>query len=97
MIDIQVALSQTMILAGDLVICWRAWVLLPHDKFWRFVLAMLMICNIGLNIADLILTLVAGEDANTFDFLIQVLDWTYVALSWVVNLTATSLIGWKAW
>lgn len=36
------------ILVGDFVICWRAWVLLPHDKFWRSVLAVIMTCNIGM-------------------------------------------------
>ncbi|KAF9035103.1 hypothetical protein BDP27DRAFT_827245 [Rhodocollybia butyracea] len=35
------------ILVGDFVICWRAWVLLPHDKWWRFVLATIVIVNIG--------------------------------------------------
>ncbi|KAF9061474.1 hypothetical protein BDP27DRAFT_1369631 [Rhodocollybia butyracea] len=40
------------ILVGDFEVCWRAWVLLPHDRFWQFVLAILMMSNIGLNIAD---------------------------------------------
>ncbi|KAF9058707.1 hypothetical protein BDP27DRAFT_1408107 [Rhodocollybia butyracea] len=91
--DIQTSLSQVMILAGDLVVCWRAWVLLPHDRFWRSVLAILMSCNIALNIAYIILNSL-GENANV---LAGVLEWISNGFSFLVNMAATSLIGWKAW
>ncbi|KAF9053986.1 hypothetical protein BDP27DRAFT_649728 [Rhodocollybia butyracea] len=94
---IQGLLSQIMILIGDFVICWRAWVLLPHDKFWRFVLSIIMICNIGLNIAPAfevpgLVTLQVASQADSF-----ILGWVSIATSMVVNITATSLISWKAW
>ncbi|KAF9061495.1 hypothetical protein BDP27DRAFT_1322304 [Rhodocollybia butyracea] len=91
--NIKDALCTVMILAGDLVLCWRAWVLLPHDKSWRFVLAIMMICNIGLNIADLI----SDEIAVVKSTSTPVLDSVAIATSLAVNMTATSLIGWKAW
>ncbi|KAF9071294.1 hypothetical protein BDP27DRAFT_1322279 [Rhodocollybia butyracea] len=90
--NIQIALGSVIVLAGDLVIYWRAWVLLPHDKFWRFVLAIIMICNIGLNIADLIFDIERPQL-----LLSTALDLVSVAISLIVNMTATSLIGWKAW
>ncbi|KAF9061225.1 hypothetical protein BDP27DRAFT_1369862 [Rhodocollybia butyracea] len=81
MIDIEGSLSNVMILAGDLVICWRAWVLLPHDKFWRFVLAIFLICNTGLFIADLIF-----DDFTTIGSqvtLTSVLDLVVPAMSFI--------------
>ncbi|KAF9071308.1 hypothetical protein BDP27DRAFT_1322310 [Rhodocollybia butyracea] len=88
---IEIILGAIMILGGDLVICWRAWVLFPHDKIWRFVLAIIMICNIGLNIAD-----------STFDIKMlnespPALDTVTLSISVATNMTATSLISWKAW
>ncbi|KAF9071352.1 hypothetical protein BDP27DRAFT_1361914 [Rhodocollybia butyracea] len=59
--NLETVLGSVTVLAGDLVICWRAWVLLPHDIFWRFVLAIIMICNIGLTIADLVFDIEVGN------------------------------------
>ncbi|KAF9071319.1 hypothetical protein BDP27DRAFT_1322321 [Rhodocollybia butyracea] len=70
-------LSTVTVMAGDIVICWRAWVLLPQDIFWQVVLAIIMICHIASFIA--------------------ILDPVTLATSLVVNMIATSLIGWKAW
>ncbi|KAF5369135.1 hypothetical protein D9757_011082 [Collybiopsis confluens] len=93
--DIQLFLNATIILVGDFVICWRAWVLLSEDKFWRYFLALAMIINIGINIADPVYDVpnMKSELKGVFN----VLDWLSVACSSIVNLIATSLIAWKAW
>ncbi|KAF9072020.1 hypothetical protein BDP27DRAFT_1321306 [Rhodocollybia butyracea] len=93
--DIQVCLSDITILAGDLVICWRAWVLLPHNRFWRFVLATIAICDAGLSVADIIFDDLVS--LGLLDTHIPVLDLVFLVISLVVNMTATLLIGWKAW
>ncbi|KAF9058306.1 hypothetical protein BDP27DRAFT_1408410 [Rhodocollybia butyracea] len=91
----QAKLGIVEILVGDFVICWRAWVLLPHDKWWRFVLATIVIVNIGVNIvAGIFDTFVVDEELNDATI---VLDWVGIAFSLLVNMTATALIGWKAW
>ncbi|KAF9063645.1 hypothetical protein BDP27DRAFT_1426660 [Rhodocollybia butyracea] len=93
--DISVVLDSVMILTGDLLISWRAWVLLPHDTFWRFVLATITIGDIGINIADGIFDIfcmMAMLDGSP-----PFLDLVALGFSLVVNLTATALIGWKAW
>ena len=36
------------LLIGDTVVVWRAWVLLPDGKFWKILLAVLMMANIGM-------------------------------------------------
>jgi len=88
-------MNVVIILVGDFVICWRAWVLLPYDKFWRSALVIIMIGNIGINITDAVFdtfapnTLLSGS--------VIVLDWVATAVTMVVNMTATALIGWKAW
>ncbi|KAF9071332.1 hypothetical protein BDP27DRAFT_1361897 [Rhodocollybia butyracea] len=87
--NIVAVLSEVELLAGDLVICWRAWVLLPRDIFWRFVLAVLIICDIGFDIADLVF--------DTEIVTLPVLDLATVVTPLAVNIAATSLIGWKAW
>ncbi|KAE9402000.1 hypothetical protein BT96DRAFT_918483 [Gymnopus androsaceus JB14] len=87
-------LSPLQILVGDFVICWRAWVLLPYDKFWRFILMTTMLANIGVNIACAFWQIfLMGQ----FTLPLEVMDWLSVALSLLVNLLATLLIGWKAW
>ncbi|KAF9063938.1 hypothetical protein BDP27DRAFT_1367635 [Rhodocollybia butyracea] len=66
-------------LVGDFVICWRAWVLLPYDKFWRSALVIIMIGNIGINITDAVFdtfapnTLLSGS--------VIVLDWVATAVT----------------
>ncbi|KAF9070053.1 hypothetical protein BDP27DRAFT_1420491 [Rhodocollybia butyracea] len=66
-----------------------------YDRFWRFTLALLMLGDIAINIADagFDITIVASELVNGQTV---VLDWLSVAMTLSVNLLATSLIGWKA-
>ncbi|KAF9070246.1 hypothetical protein BDP27DRAFT_1420128 [Rhodocollybia butyracea] len=86
---------EPQLMVGDFVIGWRAWVLLPHDKMWRLALAAVMICNIGLNLADSIFDIFVIDTEISGVFV--VLDWLSIAFSLLVNMLATTLIGWKAW
>ncbi|KAF9061297.1 hypothetical protein BDP27DRAFT_1369780 [Rhodocollybia butyracea] len=81
------------VLVGDFVICWRAWVLLLHDKFWRFLLVIIMAGNIGVNIADCVFDTAAVNVLGKF----STLDSVSIVLSLAVNMVATGLIAWKAW
>ncbi|KAF9066220.1 hypothetical protein BDP27DRAFT_1424108 [Rhodocollybia butyracea] len=83
--DIEEFLDKIITLVSDFVICWRAWVLLPQDKLLRFALAIIMMCNIGVTIADFSVDVDSGSSA--------VLDWLAITLSLLVNMTATV---WKA-
>ncbi|KAF9067042.1 hypothetical protein BDP27DRAFT_1365154 [Rhodocollybia butyracea] len=83
------------VMLNDIVICWRAWVLFPHSKFWKILLAVCVIGNIGVNFADCI------EDILTSDAelagSVVILDWMGIAFSLLTNMLATTLIGWKTW
>jgi len=83
------------IFISDAMVCWRAWVLLYNDRFWKFTLALFMLGNIVINIVDAIFDIVLFDievDGTTV-----VLDWLAFAATLAVNLLATSLIGWKVW
>ncbi|KAF9056755.1 hypothetical protein BDP27DRAFT_1433600 [Rhodocollybia butyracea] len=88
-------LNTAMVLVGDFVICWRTWVLLSHDSFCRFALAVLMIGSIGANTADTIFDILNIGAKLNGSFI--VLDWLGIAMSLLVNMSATALTGWKAW
>ncbi|KIK57994.1 hypothetical protein GYMLUDRAFT_246372 [Collybiopsis luxurians FD-317 M1] len=90
--------SWAMTVAGllsDAVVVWRAWVLFQQERLWKVTLALLMIVNIGINIAgciwDSIEVTITGSSSSS------ILDWVSVAVSLVVNVFATGLIAWKAW
>ncbi|KAJ3710176.1 hypothetical protein C8R42DRAFT_648902 [Lentinula raphanica] len=40
------------ILLSDCIVAWRAWILFEQERFWRFALVILIVANIGVNIAD---------------------------------------------
>ncbi|KAF9052567.1 hypothetical protein BDP27DRAFT_1373427 [Rhodocollybia butyracea] len=89
---ILILLYYNEICLGDIVICWRAWVLLPHDKFWRFGLGAIMASSIGVGIADGVY-----DAVSSIDIIGSTLDGIATGLSLLVNMTATGLIAWKAW
>ncbi|KAJ3835207.1 hypothetical protein F5878DRAFT_628571 [Lentinula raphanica] len=81
------------LLLSDCIVAWRAWVLFPQEKSLKVVLIVLMVANIGINIADCIWSdieeLAEFVEAST-------LDWLSIILSLVVNACATFLIALKA-
>ncbi|KAJ3984376.1 hypothetical protein F5890DRAFT_51177 [Lentinula detonsa] len=82
------------LLLSDCIVAWRAWILFQHDRLWRCALVVLMVANIGVNIADCIwgdIELKVEVAGST------TLDWLSSILSLVVNLLATLLIAFKAW
>jgi len=93
--DIEGFLSAVMIVVGDFVICWRAWVLLPQEKFWRSVLATILIGNTVANLADPIFGVFETDNQSNKSHI--VVDWISLAFSLLANTTAIALIGWKAW
>ncbi|KAF9022847.1 hypothetical protein BDP27DRAFT_1082204 [Rhodocollybia butyracea] len=82
------------LLLSDGVVVWRASALYHQSKFWRFILAILMIANISLNVADSIWDNVNEniEFSNS-----AILDWLSVVFSMSVNMVATILFSYKAW
>ncbi|KAF9050914.1 hypothetical protein BDP27DRAFT_1434003 [Rhodocollybia butyracea] len=82
------------LLLSDSIVVWRAWTLYHQSKSWRFVLAILMIANISLNVANPIwIDVKEGIDVSKS----AILDWLSAALSLIVNLVATILFSYKAW
>ncbi|KAF9060311.1 hypothetical protein BDP27DRAFT_1407197, partial [Rhodocollybia butyracea] len=94
--DVQGFVVIFIIFISDAIVCWRAWVLLYNDRFWKFTLALLMLGNIVINIVDASFD-ISRVDAELVDGQTIVLDWLAPAITLVVNLLATSLIGWKVW
>ncbi|KAF9056850.1 hypothetical protein BDP27DRAFT_633783 [Rhodocollybia butyracea] len=79
-------------LLSDGIVVWRAWCLSQQDRYWRLTLALLMIANIGVNVADCIwgdLGMALSSPA--------ILDWILSAISLIVNMVATILFACKAW
>ncbi|KAF9064675.1 hypothetical protein BDP27DRAFT_1405225 [Rhodocollybia butyracea] len=81
------------LLLSDGIVVWRACSLFQQDRFWRLVLVVLMIANIGINVADCI-----WSDLHpNFQYKATILDWLSLVLSLVVNMVATILFACKAW
>ncbi|KAF9064808.1 hypothetical protein BDP27DRAFT_1450582, partial [Rhodocollybia butyracea] len=82
------------LLLSDGIVVWRAWCLFQQDRYWRLLLLILMIANIGVNVADCI-----WPDVKLANKLSEstALDWLSAVLSLVVNLVVTSLVACKAW
>ncbi|KAJ4488998.1 hypothetical protein C8J55DRAFT_506762 [Lentinula edodes] len=82
------------LLLSDCIVVWRAWILFQDEKFWKISLAVLMIANIGVNVADCIWGNIelSVEIASS-----TTLDWLSSIISLTVNIFATFLIAFKAW
>ncbi|KIK58742.1 hypothetical protein GYMLUDRAFT_245830 [Collybiopsis luxurians FD-317 M1] len=89
----EVVPSSTMLLIGDTVVVWRAWVLLPEGKFWKILLAVLMMANIGLNIADCVVNEIAS--VQILQGFAPILDWISITASFILNAFSTLFIMWK--
>ncbi|KAF9065829.1 hypothetical protein BDP27DRAFT_1424449 [Rhodocollybia butyracea] len=86
--------SNIQLLLSDSVVVWRVWALYHQSKFWRSVLAILMIANISLNVADSVWVDVK-EGINLSES--AILDWLSTVASLIVNMVGTILFSYKAW
>ncbi|KAF9065576.1 hypothetical protein BDP27DRAFT_1424662 [Rhodocollybia butyracea] len=106
-----------VLVLGDFLVAWRAWVIWPFNRYVKAILIILMVLNIGMQIFISIF-IIAPPDIFFFKF-INYLVVTYslsvpqfnilvdgvfgpqdivgVAFSLIVNVSATFLIGLKAW
>ncbi|KIK57366.1 hypothetical protein GYMLUDRAFT_247010 [Collybiopsis luxurians FD-317 M1] len=83
------------IILSDLIVVWRAWSLFQQERLWKAALTLLMIIDVGIQIADCILD---NIDIKVLELASSViLDWLSLVVSLVVNMFATALIAWKAW
>ncbi|KIK61698.1 hypothetical protein GYMLUDRAFT_42720 [Collybiopsis luxurians FD-317 M1] len=80
------------VLVGDGIVVWRAWGIWTESRMAKLILVILMIGNIGTNIADVIIDIT--HDA--FNRAI-VMDYVWSTFSLAVNFFATLLIALKAW
>ncbi|THU85859.1 hypothetical protein K435DRAFT_868848 [Dendrothele bispora CBS 962.96] len=82
-------LSTLMLLAGDLVMVWRTWVIWTGNGFVRSIIVLLMLANIALNLVP------ASTELNSPAS--NKLSVAIMFLSFFTNAVATSLIYFKAW
>ncbi|KIK57503.1 hypothetical protein GYMLUDRAFT_246852 [Collybiopsis luxurians FD-317 M1] len=80
---------------SDFIVVWRAWALFQQEKLWKVALVLLMIVNIGTQIANCILDNIDVQVVESKPY--TILDWLSIVISLVVNMFATGLIAWKAW
>ncbi|KAF5371924.1 hypothetical protein D9757_011502 [Collybiopsis confluens] len=85
-----------MFLVGDMIVVWRAWVLLPTGRFYRVILSVLMLANAGIIIADTVLDYIQIQ-LGTLQGLGYDTDWLMCVSTLLINLFATLLIVWKLW
>ncbi|KAF9064666.1 hypothetical protein BDP27DRAFT_1425596 [Rhodocollybia butyracea] len=82
------------LLLSDGIGVWRAWSLYHDSKNCRLILAILMIANVSINMADCIwIDVNSGKELSKS----AVLDWLSAIISLVVDLVATILFACKAW
>ncbi|KAF5347034.1 hypothetical protein D9757_014338 [Collybiopsis confluens] len=84
-----------LFLVGDVIVVWRAWVLLPTDKFYKFLLLVLMSAGSGINIADIVLDY--KQVQQELHGITNSMDWIIYVSSLLINLLATLLIWRKLW
>ncbi|KAF5392361.1 hypothetical protein D9757_001588 [Collybiopsis confluens] len=78
------------------IVAWRAWFIFRHSRIWKIIILILVVANIGINIAGSILENleITKSSVEAFDHL----NWLLTSvLSLAVHWFATALIGWKAW
>jgi len=96
--DIMTTWANTIILLiADMIVFWRAWVLLQNSTFSKIALTVLLGADICINIADCIWDQVNAQALNMTASGISVLDWVSIAISLGFNAVATLCISWKAW
>ncbi|KAE9406870.1 hypothetical protein BT96DRAFT_971630 [Gymnopus androsaceus JB14] len=81
-------------LIADTAIAWRACVLLAENRLIQWMLLIILLADIGVNIADCVVDTKAVINSN-FNGL--TLDWLITLCSLAVNVVATLLIAHRAW
>ncbi|KAE9403120.1 hypothetical protein BT96DRAFT_1017192 [Gymnopus androsaceus JB14] len=79
-------------LVADTAIVWRAWALWAESGLVKWTLLIILLADIGVNIADAI---VAAKITNNFESV--TLDWVTATINLTVNIVATLLIAYRAW
>ncbi|KAF9065394.1 hypothetical protein BDP27DRAFT_1404819 [Rhodocollybia butyracea] len=89
-----------ILMISDFIVTWRAWILVPHSKSWRWLLFLLMLANIAINLLACIFhvyIIIFKYNLGLFWLTNNALDWISVVLSLAVNFSATISVIWKAW
>ncbi|KAE9385930.1 hypothetical protein BT96DRAFT_928567 [Gymnopus androsaceus JB14] len=81
-------------LIADTAIVWRAWALWAENRVIKWMLLVILLADIGVNIADAVVDTKADLSfiQNTVT-----LDWLSTVLNLAVNIVATLLIAYRAW
>ncbi|KAE9390348.1 hypothetical protein BT96DRAFT_980322 [Gymnopus androsaceus JB14] len=83
-----------ILLMADTAMIWRAWEIQGGHGFVKWVLLLILLLDIGINIADAIVdTSLCFNPATTT----VTLDWLSILLNLMVNVVATLLIAYRAW
>ncbi|KAE9402974.1 hypothetical protein BT96DRAFT_917771 [Gymnopus androsaceus JB14] len=82
------------LVVGDAIVAWRAWAIWSESRIAKLLLAVLLIGNIGTNIADIVLDVIESDNTT---FTTIPMDEISSSFSLAVNLLSTMLIAFKAW
>ncbi|KAF5366656.1 hypothetical protein D9757_012766 [Collybiopsis confluens] len=80
---------------GDAIVVWRAWVLLPREKFYKILLSVLMLTSLGISIADIVVDYIQIQ--SELQGITNSMDWIICIGLLLINVVAMLLIGWKLW
>ncbi|KAE9402378.1 hypothetical protein BT96DRAFT_991183 [Gymnopus androsaceus JB14] len=80
------------LVVGDAIVAWRAWAIWSESRIAKFLLAILMMGNIGTNIADILLDSIDTDSSAAIP-----MDEISSIFSLAVNLLSTMLIAFKVW
>ncbi|KAE9401342.1 hypothetical protein BT96DRAFT_918921 [Gymnopus androsaceus JB14] len=81
---------------ADTAIVWRAWVLWTENRLIRWTLPIILLADIGVNIADAIIDTKSALSSEDISVPVA-FDWLSTALNLTVNTVATLLIAHRAW
>ncbi|KAE9388298.1 hypothetical protein BT96DRAFT_981099 [Gymnopus androsaceus JB14] len=86
-----------MVLIADMAIVWRAWALWSENRLIKWTLLIILLTDIGVNIADVIADIRIDISTNGKCNRTVTLDWLGALLNLIVNIVATLLIAHRAW
>ncbi|KIK58720.1 hypothetical protein GYMLUDRAFT_245813 [Collybiopsis luxurians FD-317 M1] len=102
--DLSSASGNISVVVGDCAVVWRAWVLLPDNRLWKFLLTVIMIVDVGLLIADSIGQIYVFDSPELYRLLelghesfATGLDWASLVVPFIINLFVTLFIARTWW